>query len=123
MSWETKTFKVGDTVQWESHAGGNRVVKKGKVVVAFPAFTYVELTKKDKIDMMREVEPNLPVNALKRTADYQMTETVLAQKYRLKFSVAEGYREERHYLVEVEEPGATKKLLYHPLSSKLELAK
>jgi hypothetical protein len=113
-----KRFKQGQTVKWTSQAGGNELTKKG-TIIAVCTEPGITIPKKTAIKILRDVDKDLTVKAAERRALYGSTAHVLAEKYRLKFDWY-GYREDVHYLVEVDRGEGRKPHLYHPRTETLQ---
>jgi hypothetical protein len=116
---EKKIFKRGQKVKWNSHAGGVWTEKKGTVIEVCRN-RRVDVTQRTKVEILREVHDGLTIAKAKDRANYTPDETVLQKKYKLKFGMLEGYRDETpHYLVEVDRGEGRKPFLYHPVTENL----
>jgi hypothetical protein len=128
----TKQFNLGDTVTWKSHANGQTTRKMGKIIAVISPSKDGStgglrgLPKKLYIDLLRD-NYGYSRDAARQELDkghyYSWYEELLASKYKLKFSTIEGmYRDEYHYLVEVDRGEGRKPYLYHPRTNTLSLA-
>jgi hypothetical protein len=113
----TQKFKEGDTVQWTSQASGFELTKRG-TVIAVCRTEGIELTQKTMVKILREINPDLTVKEAKARAKHRSHFHMLKDKYRLRFD--HGWRDNTHYLVEVDQGEGRKPHLYHPRTEMLE---
>lgn len=112
------TFKRGQKVQWDSHAGGQWKTKTGRIIEVCRT-PRVNVTQQTAIQILREAE-DITIAKAKEKARFINTHSLLQTKYKLKFNPVEGTRDETpHYLVEVDRGPGRKPFLYHPLNQHL----
>lgn len=122
-----KRFKIGDKVTWSSQGSSTAKKKVGRIVAVMnPNTNYAGLSALPK----RLFEDILRENGMTRDGARAIINDefkyshfyirTLSKKYALMFEPYEGmYRDETHYLVEVDRGEGKKPALYHPLTKYL----
>jgi len=109
-------FKQGQVVQWTSQANGYTTEKKG-TIIAVCRDEGIQLTQKTMIEILREGNPDLTIADARDKCRFGSHFYMLKDKYRLRFDF--NWRENPHYLVEVDQGEGCKPHLYHPRTEAL----